>query len=164
MIFSMDIYIYIYIYINNRLCNCTARNRPNCPLRGQCLTKSLVYRAEISTDDPNDERFYIGASSSFFKERYANHLNSIRHEKYGNETTLSTYFWNLKAKGKEPNIKWSIVRKAPAYHPSLKKCHLCLAEKVCILENSGDKRCLNSRHETFSKCRHKSKWTLAAVT
>ena len=106
---------------NNRLCNCTARNRPNCPLRGQCLTKSLVYRAEISTDDPKDERFYIGASSSFFKERYANHLKSIRHEKYGNETTLSTYFWNLKAKGKEPNIKWSIVRKAPAYHPSLKK-------------------------------------------
>ena len=147
---------------NNRLCNC--RVRANSPLNGHCLTKSVVYRGDISTNDPVETRFYIGSCSSTYKDRYANHLKSFRHERYSKETTLSTYFWKLKASGKDPVVKWSILKRAPSYHPSMKKCMLCLAEKILILENAGDAKCLNSRCETFSKCRHKNKWVLAAVT
>ena len=147
---------------NDKPCNC--RVKANCPLNGHCLIKSIVYRAEISTNEQKDTRFYIGSCSSTFKERFSNHLKSIRHERYGKETTLSSYFWRLKAKGKDPTIKWSILKRAPSYHPSIKKCRLCLAEKILILENVGDERCLNSRRETFSKCRHRNKWTLGAIT
>ena len=87
---------------NNRLCNC--RVRANCPLNGHCLTKSVVYRGDISTNDPVETRFYIGSCSSTYKDRYANHLKSFRHERYSKETTLSTYFWKLKASGKDLSL------------------------------------------------------------
>ena len=80
---------------NDKPCNC--RVKANCPLNGHCLIKSIVYRAEISTNEQKDTRFYIGSCSSTFKERFSNHLKSIRHERYGKETTLSSYFWRLKA-------------------------------------------------------------------
>ena len=147
---------------DNRQCNC--RVKADCPLGGQCLASSLVYKGEISTDDPDETRFYIGACSSDFKLRLANHKKSFRHERYSRETTLSSYFWKLKEKGKDPTVKWSIVKRAAAYHPSMKRCYLCLAEKTVILESSGDKKCLNTRSEMFSRCRHRNKWTLAAVT
>ena len=71
---------------DNRQCNC--RVKADCPLGGQCLASSLVYKGEISTDDPVETRFYIGACSSDFKLRLANHKKSFRHERYSRETTL----------------------------------------------------------------------------
>ena len=39
--------------------------------------------------------FYIGAAENF-KNRFANHQKSFRHEKYKTETELSKYIWNLR--------------------------------------------------------------------
>ena len=149
--------------IPKRECNCTRANKNSCPLNGHCLVESLVYRADVTTGHQDEHKFYLGLCGNQFKERYGNHLKSFRHERYKNETTLSTYFWDLKAKGRTPVVKWSIVRRAPAYNPASKRCRLCLTEKLLILENAGDKRCLNVRSEMFSKCRHRLKFLLSSV-
>ena len=142
-------------------CNCRAANP--CPMDGQCLVQSVVYRADVSTGNPDEDRFYFGLVSGKFKQRYGNHLKSFRHERYKNETTLSSYVWQQKEKGRVPVIKWSVVKRAPAYNPASKKCRLCLMEKCIILKHAGNKKCLNTRTELFSKCRHRASFLLESV-
>ena len=146
------------------LCNCTRANKPNCPLRGQCLIDSVIYQAEaIVTGPVNETKLYIGESCNIFKQRYANHLKSFRHERYKNDTALSTYVWEKRELGAEVNIKWTILAKVPAYRPGDSHCRLCLAEKAAILKTSGDPRYLNKRGELFAKCRHRRRSLLSTV-
>ena len=100
---------------------------------------------------------------SFQTAVYANHLKSFRHERYKNETALSTYMWNMKQLGAEVNLNWSVIAKVPAHRPGDKFCQLCLAEKMAILKSAKDPRCLNKRGELFSKCRHRRRNLLAMV-
>ena len=144
-----------------RTCNC--RIKANCPLAGQCLIEGVVYRAEISTNEPNDSRFYIGSTGLLFKTRFNGHHSSLTNEKYKNETTLSTYAWDLKDQGKVPSIKWSIVAKVAPYRPGSGHCSLCTAEKTEIASHIRDKKCLNKRSELLAKCRHRRKFLLSSV-
>ena len=145
-----------------RMCNC--RVKASCPMNGRCLAESLVYRADVTVSGSmTGNKFYIGACSSEFKERFRNHQKSLRHERYKTETALSLYVWEMKDKGAEVSIEWSIARTAPSYKPGGKGCRLCLAEKAMILKYSKDKNCLNKRGEVFSKCRHRAKFLLAGV-
>ena len=82
---------------DEKLCNC--RQCENCPTDGKCLTKSVVYKAEVTTTDDNARQTYIRVTANDFKTRYRNHLKSLRNEKYKHETELSIHVWNLK-KGK----------------------------------------------------------------
>ena len=95
-----------------------------------------------------------------FKQRYANHLMSFRHEQYGNGAELSKYVWRLKRDGKIFRASWDILRKASAYSNLSKRCDLCLTEKLMII--SADKSTLlNRRSEIISKCRHQNKFYLS---
>ena len=47
-------------------CNC--RDKPVCPLDGACLTKSIVYQAEVKTGDGQTKQ-YIGMTERPFKTR-----------------------------------------------------------------------------------------------
>ena len=47
----------------------------NCPLEGKCLTKSVIYKAEVIEN--NKTSAYIGLASNTFKERYNNHTSSF---------------------------------------------------------------------------------------
>ena len=47
-------------------CNCR-EGRDSCPLRGDCLKHSMVYRAEVLS--MGSSKFYIGLTSTTFKER-----------------------------------------------------------------------------------------------
>ena len=48
----------------------------------------------------------------------------------------------------------AILKRAAAYSSGLvKRCNLCLVEKLCIME-AGQKDLLNKRYEIISKCRH----------
>ena len=146
-----------------RLCNCRA-NGPECPMDGQCLKESMVYRADVLvTGAVNETRFYLGQCGGKFKTRYGNHLKSLRHERYKDETALSSYIWDAQRRGGIVSIKWSIVAIVPAHRPGERDCGLCLAEKAAILNNAKDPRCLNKRGELFSKCRHRLSSLLATV-
>ena len=141
---------------NIRSCNC--RNRDTCPLQGNCLAKNVVYTAEVKT--PDTSRTYIGLSEPSFKLRYANHLQSFRHERHENSTELSKHVWNLKRSNTPYTIRWKIARRAHPYSSESKRCDLCLTEKLLIM--TADKRTLlNKRPELVSKCRHENKFYLS---
>ena len=83
-----------------RLCNC--RNKQSCPLDGKCLSSSIVYRAEVTSD--NNTKIYYGASEGEFKTRYNNHTKSFRHKKYCSKTELSRHIRSLK----DNNINYTL--------------------------------------------------------
>ena len=148
----------------NRTCNC----RPiagvvNCPLDGKCLSDSIVYRCDVTTGNDADSRFYLGSCSTVFKSRVSNHKKSFTHERYANETTLSTHIWGLKRSGINFNLRWSIVAHAKAYHPLAGRCRLCTKEKTLIAAHIEDPKCLNVRNELMSKCRHRRPWLLSSI-
>ena len=49
-----------------RMCNC--RVKSECPMDGKCLTKCIVYKAEVRAN--NGKRVYYGASEGEFKTQY----------------------------------------------------------------------------------------------
>ena len=140
---------------DERACNC--KKNTNCPLNKNCLTKSMVYEATISSNIPNYQpKKYIGLCEGTFKKRFSSHKSSFNLERYKNSTALSTEVWRIKQMDGEPEIKWRVVRKAKAYTPESKKCLLCLAEKFEIANYPGD-NLLNKRSEIVAKCRHRRK-------
>ena len=147
-----------------RLCNCRATaGVVNCPLKGMCLSDNIVYRCDVTTNNVDESRFYLGSCSTQWKARLHNHTKSFTHARYSNETTLSTYIWELKNSGKAFNLSWSIAAKAKSYHPLAGKCGLCTKEKTLIAANMDDNKCLNIRNELMAKCRHRRRWLLSSV-
>ena len=67
-----------------------------CPAEGKCLTKSVVYQAEVTADN-NKPVKYIGVTADDFKTRFRNHAKSLANKKYATETELSKHVWELKA-------------------------------------------------------------------
>ena len=137
----------------DRPCNC--RSKDQCPLKGKCQTSCVVYKATVSSE--TDVKEYIGLTELPFKQRYANHLTSIKHEGYSNSTELSKYVWDLKRNGEDYSIEWSVCDRASAYDNRTKRCNLCLAEKASIITADKEKR-LNKRNDLVSKCRHMNKF------
>ena len=139
-----------------RLCNC--RNKQSCPLDGKCLSSSIVYRAEVTSD--NNTKIYYGASEGEFKTRYNNHTKSFRHKKYCSETELSRHIWSLKDNNINYTLRWAIESFASPYKCGSKRCDLCLTEKLYIIK-ADTRHLLNKRNELISKCRHKNKYLLS---
>ena len=141
-------------------CNC--RVPASCPLRGNCLSSSLVYRAEVSCGREEDH-VYIGSTSQTFKARFSGHKSDMTHQSKKTSTMLSRHVWSLKASGEEPSVTWSIQKRAFPYQCGSGKCDLCLSEKCEILRMHGP-LLLNKRSEIAGKCRHRAKFKLESVT
>ena len=133
-------------------CNCRGGLK-NCPLEGRCQTQSLVYQAEVTSNQ--GIRTYIGQAASTFKLRYNNHTNSYINPKKKHETTLSTYVWKLKSRNVDFSIKYSTLSCPKPYTRGGRSCDLCLMEKTLIARNNSDQS-LNKRTEVMAKCRHKA--------
>ena len=142
----------------DKLCNC--RDTANCPLGGRCQVSSIVYKATVATEDGNQAMHYFGLCQGTFKKRYSSHLCSFRHERYRSSTELSKYVWQLKEKGTDFAISWSVCQKATPYSSGSKLCQLCLAEKLCII-SAEPKSLLNKKTEIVSTCRHRRKFLLS---
>ena len=54
-------------------------------------------------------------SEDEFKTRYNNRTMSFQNKGHEKKTELSKYVWELKDKGEDFNIKWSIAAKASPY-------------------------------------------------
>ena len=141
-------------------CNCS--NNRICPLDGKCLTPKVIYKAEITNNNNNEIKFYIGISETPFKTRYNNHLSSINKPNNKQSTELSKYVLGLKNDNISYSIKWSILSKINNT-PRLNNCKLCLMEKFWIINSIDDTNCLNKRSEFVNKCRHINKYVLNSI-
>ena len=146
---------------NERKCSCRVSDM--CPLDGKCLSRNIVYQADVLlNDDPSYHKVYIGMTKPTFKERLANHTKSFKHRDYMNDTKLSTEIWRLKDEGKENfNIKWTLRKQTTGYNPSTNVCNLCLNEKLAICSFSDKEKLLNKRSELISRCRHQNIYLLS---
>ncbi len=133
-------------------CNC--RNVKKCPLNNMCLTKDLVYQAEVTTKDDNDRKTYIGMTATTFKDTYRKHKKSFGDIKYENETELSKHVWKLKLSKKQYKINWSILSRASSIKAGGNNCSLCLEERLQILRSYNSRSVLNKRSELFTRCVH----------
>jgi len=148
------------------LCNCTKNRKAECPLNGSCLQDSIVYQADVIPSDQNNNcqgaKTYYGCTGRTFKKRYYDHREALNNRMSKKQTTLSKHCWELKDQNVKHSIKWSIKEKAAAYTGGAAYCDLCLNEKLVILM-ANPRTTLNSRQEIMSKCRHKSKYSLASI-
>ena len=71
---------------NNRKCQSNhvmkPRQRNSCPMEDNCQAESIVNKATVTNNATGSEMDYFGFPEPPFKQRYANHLTSFRHEKY----------------------------------------------------------------------------------
>ena len=75
---------------------------------------------------------YTGLTEGTSKQRYNNHLSTLRHQKYKNSTGLSNYIWQKKRDNEEYDVKRSIVQRAKPYSNMSKRHDLCTTEKLKI--------------------------------
>ena len=127
--------------------NCNCRKKNDCPLKNNCLTQSVVYNANVTTESDSTEKNYIGLTEGTFKQRYTQHELSFRNRNYSNSTELSKHIWTLK----------------DTYSNKSKRCHLCLTEKLYLIR-AKKPSLLNKRSELISKCCHENKFYLANFT
>ena len=146
---------------SERTCDCRPKDKPNCPLQGNCLVSSVVYKAEVTTPGTTKKTYY-GLTERSFKKRFNEHNSSFRLQSKRNATELSKYVWDLKNKNLQPKVSWSIRAKAFTYKGGSTHCDLCLTEKT-IIALSDPASTLNSRTEILGKCRHRFKFTLKNV-
>ena len=139
---------------NNKPCSC--RQKSNCPLNQNCLSECLVYNAVVNTSTTKN---YYRTCEKSFKERYKNHTSSFRNKSHQKSTELSNYIWELKENGANYTIDWLIAKKAYPYICGMRKCDLCLCEKL-LITRANSASLLNKRDELVSKCRHMNKFTL----
>ena len=124
-------------------------------MQGKCQTLSLVYRANVTSQEGNKN--YVGQASNTFKLRYNNHVNSFINPKKKHSTSLATYIWNLNGRGVDNNISWEKVCLAMPYKRGDRYCQLCLSEKVFIARANMEEtkeEALNKRSEIMARCRH----------
>jgi hypothetical protein len=96
-------------------CNCQKPDQ--CPLDGKCKVDNIVYKAMLAATDDGNTKEHIGTTANPFKERYANHKTSFNLYNHSPDTKLSKYVWSLKQSRRNYSIKWSIMKRAPAYTP-----------------------------------------------
>ena len=140
---------------SEKKCNC----RDECPMPGNCRSKCIVYKAEVTSEN-TDKKVYYGSCEPEFKVRYRNHNKSFNHERYKNETELSKYIWTLKHQNKQYHIAWSVHDRAPSYQCGSYKCMLCTSEKLAIVLDEDPSRVLNNRSDLVKWCLHRKKHQL----
>ena len=141
-------------------CNC--KNKDKCPMNGKCQVQNVVYKCTVSATPNFPKRVYLGVAEGDWKQRFYNHKKSIKNKSYRNDTTLSSYLWDLREKHNVfPTLTWSVVKSVPGYSNISKRCLLCLTEKVLIATYENPEELLNKRSELMAKCRHNNKFLLS---
>ena len=133
-------------------------------MNGLSLTSGIWYQATIECSDSKyKQKRYKRICGTTIKRGYANHKKSFNLTNSKNDTTLSIEYWTLKQKQQAPRLTWEIKGQYKAYNPTLKKCNLCLNEKLAIIDDP-DKNVLNERSEVISQYRCRNKFKLVNLT
>ena len=137
---------------------CSCPNKAIFPLDGKCLSKNIIYKAEVTeidTENKETKQSYIGLSSTTFKERLGNHIKSFKHEKYSTDTCLSSHIWKIKSRGSSYKVQYTVIDKGQPFNPTSKSCSLCVKEKFYIIYKPHMAE-INKRNEIGAHCRHKA--------
>ena len=119
--------------LEERTCNCTRKE--TCPMNQNCLISNIVYEATLTSNLPEyGERKYIGLCESTFKKRFSGHKTSFNHERYHNQTTLSTD-WGLESERSRWNSKHRL-----ACSPEIKSIHT-RSRTLCALRSRKIRKC-----------------------
>ena len=141
-------------------CNC--KNKYKCPMNRRCQVQNVVYKCTVSALPNLSKRVYLGGAEGDWKQRFYKHKKSFKNKSYRNDTTLSSYLWDLREKHNVfPTLTWSVVKSVPGYSNISKRCLLCLTEKVLIATYENPEELLNKRSELMAKCRHNNKFLLS---
>ena len=125
------------------------------------MVQNVVYKCTVSATPNFSKRVYLGVAEGDWKQRFYNHKKSTKSKSYRNDTTLSSYLWDLREKHNVfPTLTWSVVKSVPGYSNISKRCLLCLTEKVLIATYENPEELLNKRSELMAKCRHNNKFLL----
>ena len=150
------------LHPRNENFGCNLRKKESCPLDNKFLTLNIIYEAQVTNNINDEDKKYLGAVETSFKERYNNHARDFKHRKYMKYTELSKYIWSLKNQRITPIVKWRIVKKGKS-KISPNYCKLCLTEKFFIIKSLDDCNLLNKRSALVSKCRHQNKLLLCNI-
>ena len=148
---------YTILILNNihtqKTCNCRKSNKPNCPLRGNCLISNVVYKVEVESKGP--DKIYIGSTGGSFKDRYAGHKHTFNNIDKKHNTRLSDYVWKYFHRyGKRPKMVWSIVHKIKHNTNCAQRiCQTCNMERSAIAAEDRE-LLLNKRHDLSNVCPH----------
>ena len=159
-----------------RKCNCPEKDKPTCPLGGECLASNIIYQAKVKALPPKraqlvDEvvdprtkevQTYLGRSKPPWKFRSYNHTASFDHIEKRKHSGLSQYVWDLKGKKWRYNITWTLIARSSSYSPSTDTCRLCLTEKHLLMQQPG-LGTLNVEDEFYASCRHKAPLLLSSI-
>ena len=122
-----------------------------CPLENKCLTPGIAYKADVTNNKTDENKYYYGISDTPFKDRYENHKTSFRHRSHLTASDLSKYYWKLIDSGAVPMIKFSIAKNVKGNN-FINNCNLCVSEKAFRIRSLDDVSMLNKRSEFISKC------------
>ena len=142
---------------DTKTCSCQQKN--TCPLIGNCLQSSLIYRATVTCKDNSTTETYIRLTENDFKTRYRNHTTSFQHKNHRNSTKLSKHIWTLQKYNIDHFISWHILSSRSPYNNASKRCNLCLKEKLLII-HQPELSSLNKRNEHVSSYHHRNKQLL----
>ena len=136
-----------------KTCNCRKLNKDNCPLKGNCLIKNVIYKVKVESKGP--DKIYIGSTAGSFKDRYANHKHTFKNINKKQSTRLSDYVWSFFHRyGKRPNMEWSIVSKIKHTSNGVSRiCPTCNTERAVIAAEDKD-LLLNKRQDLSNICPH----------
>ena len=134
-------------------CNC--KNKDECPMNGKCQVQNVVYKCTVLATPNFPKLVYLGVAEADWKQRFYNHKKSIKNKSYRNDTSLSSYLWDLR------NVFPTLTSSVPGYSNISKRCLLCLTEKVLIATYENPGELLNKRPELMAKCRHDNKFLLS---
>ena len=136
-----------------KTCNCRKLNKDNCPLKGNCLIKNVIYKVKVESKGP--DKIYIGSTAGSFKDRYANHKHTFKNINKKQSTRLSDYVWSFFHRyGKRPNMEWSIVSKIKHASNGVSRiCPTCNTERAVIAAEDKD-LLLNKRQDLSNICPH----------
>ena len=160
-----------------RKCSCPEKDKPSCPLAGECLAENIIYQAKIKALAPKraeleDEvvmdprvkevQTYLGRTKPNWKSRRNNHTASFKYKEQRTDSGLSKYVWDLKGQKRGFKISWSLIARSSSYSPSLDICRLCLLEKHLIMKHPA-LGTLNVEDEFYAACRHKAPLLLSSL-
>ena len=110
---------------------CNSRKKEQCPLEENCLSKGIVYQAQVTSARKTETDVVLTATE--FNVRFRNHPVSFNNATYKNYTELSKHIWQLKSNEQRFTIKWKILAKAKPYSNLTKRCNLCTTKKRSLI-------------------------------